>query len=58
MLCDGNTKNQSSEILSYKPWRSFEIIINDTLEYLCYGSTAVINIFILTVRGSTLDFRI
>ena len=42
----------------------FEIIINvlvsffDSFEYLCYGVTAIINIFTLTVRGSTLEGRI
>ena len=28
---------------------------SDSFEYLCYGSTANINIFTLTVRGWTLD---
>ena len=44
----------------------FEIIINvfirsffeSSFEYLCYLSTAIINIFTLTARGSTLDARI
>ena len=27
-------------------------------EYLCYGSVAIINILILSVRGSTSDVRI
>ena len=31
--------------------------LSDSFEYLCYGSTGVINIFTLTVRGSTLDVR-
>ena len=41
----------------------FEITINvfvslsDSFEYLCYRSNAIINIFILTVRGSTLVVR-
>ena len=53
----------------YKPWKpkgfiQFEIIINvlviqsDSFEYLCYGSTIIINIFTFTVRGSTLVVRI
>ena len=41
----------------------FEIIINvlaptDSFEFLCYGSTATINIFTLTARGATLVVRI
>ena len=42
----------------------FKIIINVlvklffSFEYLCYGYTAIINIFTLTVRGSTFDVRI
>ena len=43
----------------------FKIIINvlvialpDSFKYLCYGSTAIRNIFTLTVRGSTLDVTI
>ena len=27
----------------------------DSFEYLCYVSTAIINMFTLTVRGSTLE---
>ena len=39
---------------------SFYNLLNrtDSFEYLCYGSTAIIHILILTVRGSTLDVRI
>ena len=59
----------NDELIVYTSWRlnglfQFEIIINvlvsfsTSLEYLCYGSTAIINIFTLTVRGSTLDVRI
>ena len=41
----------------------FEIIINALVvsasyEYLCYGSTIIINIFTLTVRGTSLVVRI
>ena len=36
----------------------FEIIINVLFKYICYWSTAIINIFTLAVRGSTLDVRI
>ena len=32
-------------------------VLSYSFEYLCYGSTAIINSFPLTVRGSTLDFR-
>ena len=32
--------------------------LSDSFKYLCYGSTATINIVILTVPGSTLDVRI
>ena len=31
--------------------------LSDSFEYLCYRSTAIRNIFSLTVRGSTLDVR-
>ena len=45
-----------------KGFFQFEIIINvlvsDSFEYLRHGSTAIRNIFILTVRGSTLVVRI
>ena len=33
----------------------FYLALSDLFEYLCYGSTVIINIFTLTVRGSTLD---
>ena len=49
----------------YKPlitkgYFQFEIIINCLVsyEYLCYESTAIINIFTLTMRGSILDVGI
>ena len=29
------------------------LALSDSFEYLCYGSTAIRNIFIPTVRGST-----
>ena len=32
--------------------------LSDSFEYLCYGSTAVRNMFTLTARGSTLVVRI
>ena len=32
--------------------------LSDSFEYLCYGSTAIRNVFTLTVRGSTLDVSI
>ena len=35
-----------------------QLAFSDSLEYLCYGSTAIINIFTLTVRGTTLEVRI
>ena len=34
------------------------LALSDSFEYLCYGSTAIINIFSLTVWGSTLDVSI
>ena len=34
------------------------LALSDSFEYLCYGSTTIRNIFILTARGSTLDVRI
>ena len=59
----------NTEICLYEPWRSngvfkFAVIITDLVSsfhfiwnqlYLCYGSTAVINIVTLLVRGSILD---
>ena len=57
----------STKTVLYKPWIPngyfrFEIIINDffpdSFEYLCYGSTAILNMFTLTVRGPTLVVRI
>ena len=46
-----------------REFKCFEIIINilavsASFEYLCHGSTAIINIFNPTVRQSTLDVRI
>ena len=36
-----------------------QFALSDSLEYLCYGSTAIINMFTdITVRGSTFDVRI
>ena len=35
------------------PWLAF----SDSFEYLCYGSTTIINMFTLTARGSILDRR-
>ena len=32
--------------------------LSDTFEYLCYESTAIINILILTMRGSTIAARV
>ena len=34
-----------------------QLALSDSFECVCYGSTAIINVFILTVRGSTLDVR-
>ena len=34
------------------------LALSASFEYLCYGSTAILNIFTITVRGSALDFRI
>ena len=31
--------------------------LSDSFEYLCYGSTAIRNIFSPTVRGLTIDVR-
>ena len=31
------------------------LALSDSFEYLCYGSTAIRNIFSFKVRGSTLD---
>ena len=46
-----------------KGFFQFEIIItvlvtfSDSFEYLCYGSTNIINMFTLTVQRSTLVYR-
>ena len=32
--------------------------LSDSFEYLCYGSTAIRNIFSLSVRGSTLESEV
>ena len=57
-------------ILLYKQWRpkvffQFEIIIqmsllplSDSFEYLCYGSTTIRNILILSAPGSSSNVRI
>ena len=34
-----------------------QLAFSNLFEYLCYGSTATVNIFTLTVVGSTLDVR-
>ena len=34
------------------------LALSASFEYICYGYTAIINLFTLTVRGSTLDVRI
>ena len=34
------------------------LALSDSFEYLCYGSTTIENICILTLWGSTLDVRI
>ena len=54
-----------AEIFLYKPWIqkgfikfAIILVLSGSFEYLCYGSTAIINISILTVQGSTLDVRI
>ena len=36
----------------------YYLALCDSFEYLCYGSTAIINIFTLPVRGSTLRRQI
>ena len=34
-----------------------QLALSDSFEYLCYGSTAIINIFILTARESDVHRR-
>ena len=34
------------------------LTLYDLFEYLCYGSTAIINIFTFTVQGSTFVVRL
>ena len=57
--------NPESTFFYKKTWKQkvfffqFETIMSslalpDSFEYLCYGSTAIRNIFTLTVQGSTL----
>ena len=59
---------QSVEIFWYEPrdqrvffilesWMS-ELALSVSFEYLCYGSTNIINSFALSLRGSTLDVSI
>ena len=59
----------NAEFILYKSWGpeglfQFAIIINvllalsDSLEYQSYGSTTIINMFTLTMRGLTLYVRI
>ena len=59
----------NAELFVNKSWRprgyfQFEVIINvlvalsDSFEYLCYGSTAIRYILILSVRGPSLYVRI
>ena len=43
------------KIMGNKGFFQFEIIISDSFEYHCYGSTAIKK-NILTVRGSTLPY--
>ena len=40
-----------AEIFLHKPWRPMGF-------FICYGSTAIINILYFSVQGSTLDVRI
>ena len=35
-----------------------QLALSASFEYLCYGSTSVINTFTLTVRGANLDVRV
>ena len=41
-------------ILNYHKYLSWPVTLSDSFEYLCYGSMIIINILILSVRGSTL----
>ena len=34
-----------------------QLTLSDSFDYLCYGSTININMFTLTLRGSTLDIH-
>ena len=65
-----NINAYDAELFLYKPWGlrgylQFENIMNVLVSsfcfiwrYLCYESTAISNIEILTMRGSTLNVRI
>ena len=35
-----------------------KLALPDVFEYLCYGSTTIMNFFTLTLKGLTLDIRI
>ena len=53
-----NVNPDNTEIFLYKPQRPKSYLsLSGSFEYLCYGSTATIYIFTLSVRGSTLDVR-
>ena len=56
----------NAEIFLYKPWRPTiffnlksskmsSLALSDSFEYLCYGSTAIINLLILSVLGPHLS---
>ena len=52
----------NAEIFVYKGWRPMFLLMSQSalsasFEYFCYGSTTIINILILSVRGSTSDVR-
>ena len=34
-----------------------QLVLSDSFAYICHGSTAIIKLFTLIVRGSTLDVR-
>ena len=65
----GSEKVKALKYYVYKPWRpkSFfnsklcqtsYLALSASFEYICYGCTAIINIFTLTVRESILHVRI
>ena len=53
--CKNHTMETKEVFLNLKSSQLSQLALSDSFEYLCYGSTAIRNIFTLTVRRSSLD---